>query len=233
MPDPLDPDFLDQQQEMFTNIANRYDFVNHFMTGWQDIRWRRFAINQLQLPPAAQLLDTGSGNGQLAQEALRLHPDCRPTAADLTQAMLEIGRLRDKTDKIIWARSNSAHLPFDDLSFDGVISGFLLRNLSDIFQGLKEQYRVLKPGGRIAVLDTSKPPQNLLSPLIGIYMKKMMPALGGFISGQKQAYKYLNRSTEGFLRAEELAAFLAAAGFKKVAYKQFALGVIAVHWGIK
>ncbi len=233
MPDPRDLDFLDQQQEMFTNIAHRYDLVNHLMTGWQDIRWRRFAINQLQLPPAAQLLDTGSGNGQLAQEALRLHPDCIPTATDLTQSMLEIGRLRDKIDKIIWARSNSAHLPFDDLSFDGVISGFLLRNLSDIFQGLKEQYQVLKPGGRIAVLDTSKPPRNLLSPLIGIYMKKMMPALGGFISGHKQAYKYLNRSTEGFLRAEELAAFLAAAGFKKVAYKQFALGVIAVHWGVK
>ena len=233
MPDPRDPDFLDQQQELFTRIALRYDLVNHLMTGWQDNRWRRFAIKQLQLPPAAHLLDIGSGNGQLAQEALRLHPDCRPTAADLTQSMLEVGRLRDKIDRILWTRSNSAHLPFNDLSFDGVISGFLLRNLSDIFQGLKEQYRVLKPGGRIAVLDTSKPPQNLLSPLIGIYMKKMMPALGGFISGQKQAYKYLNRSTEGFLRAEELAAFLAAAGFKNVAYKQFALGVIAVHWGIK
>ncbi|MFV1949599.1 MAG: ubiquinone/menaquinone biosynthesis methyltransferase [Anaerolineales bacterium] len=233
MPDPRDPDFLNQQQELFTRITRRYDLVNHIMTGWQDNRWRRFAIKQLQLPPAAQLLDIGSGNGQLAQEALRLHPDCRPVAADLTQSMLEVGRLKDKKDRILWTRSNSAHLPFDNFSFDGVISGFLLRNLSDIFKGLREQYRVLKPGGRIAVLDTSKTPQNLLSPLIRFYMKKMMPALGGFISGHKQAYKYLNRSTEEFLRVEELAAYLAAAGFKEVAYKQFALGIIAVHWGRK
>lgn len=233
MPDPQDPDYPDQQQELFTRITRRYNFINHIMTGWQDNRWRRFAIKQLQLPPAAQLLDIGSGNGQLVQETLRLHPDCRPAAADLTQSMLEVGRLRDKTDKILWVRSNSAHLPFDDLSFDGVISGFLLRNLSDIFQGLTEQYRVLKPGGKIAVLDTSKPPQHLLSPLIGIYMKKMMPALGGFISGHKQAYKYSNRSTEEFLRVEELAAYLAAAGFKNVTYRKFAYGVIAVHRGAK
>jgi demethylmenaquinone methyltransferase/2-methoxy-6-polyprenyl-1,4-benzoquinol methylase len=233
MPDPRDSNFLDQQQELFTRIASKYDLVNHLITGWQDNRWRRFAINQLQLPPAAQLLDIGSGNGQLVQEALRLHPDCNTIAADLTQSMLEVGRLRDKTDKILWTRSNSAHLPFNDLSFDGVISGFLLRNLSDIFQGIREQYRVLKPGGRIVVLDTSKPPQHLLSPLIRFYMKKIMPTLGGIVSGHKQAYKYLNHSTEVFFRAEELAAFLVAAGFNKVTYKQFAFGVIAVHWGIK
>jgi len=233
MPDPRDSDFLNQQQELFTRITRRYDLVNHIMTGWQDNRWKRFAIKQPQLPPAAQLLDIGSGNGQLAQEALQLHPDCSPIAADLTQSMLEVGRLKDKTDRILWTRSNSAHLPFDDLSFDGVISGFLLRNLSDIFQGLTEQYRVLKPGGRIAVLDTSKPPQHLLSPLIRFYMKKIIPTLGGFISGHKQAYKYLNCSTEEFLAVEELAAYLVAAGFKNVNYRKFACGVIAVQWGEK
>lgn len=102
-------------------------------------------------------LISSSGNEQLAQEALRLHPDCRPAAADPTQSIFEVRHRRDRTDKILWARSNSAYLTFDGLSFTGVISGFILRVLSDIFQGLTEQYRVLKPGGRIAVLDTSNP----------------------------------------------------------------------------
>ena len=233
MPDPRDPDFLDQQQELFTRIAQRYDFVNHLITGWQDNYWRRFAIKQLQLPPAADLLDIGSGNGQLVRQALRLYPDCRPTAADLTRSMLEVGRLRNKSNLILWIQSNTDRLPFTDLSFDAVISGFLLRNLSDPFRGIQEQYRVLKPGGRIAVLDTSKPPQHLLSPLIRLYMKSIMPILGGIISGSKEAYSYLNHSTEGFIRAEELAAYLSAAGFMQVAYKTFAFGVIAVHWGSK
>jgi len=233
MPDPQDPEFLFQQQELFTRISQRYDLANHIMTGWQDNRWRRYAIKKLQLPPSAQLLDIGSGNGQLVQQTLELHPDSNPIAADLTQTMIEVGQLRDKTNQINWTLSDSACLPFPDLYFDAVISGFLLRNLSDIIQGLQEQYRVLKPGGRIAVLDTSKPPPHLLSPLIRLYMKRIMPAIGGLLSGYKKAYTYLNHSTEGFLRAEELAAYLAAVGFKEVAYKQFAFGVIAVHWGRK
>jgi demethylmenaquinone methyltransferase/2-methoxy-6-polyprenyl-1,4-benzoquinol methylase len=233
MPDPRDPDFLDQQQELFTRIAERYDLANHLMTGWQDNRWRRFAIHQLQLLPASHLLDIGSGNGQIVQEVLRLHPECTSIAADLTQSMLELGQNRDKTNQISWARSDATYLPFPNSIFDGVISGFLLRNLNDIFLGLNEQYRVLKPGGRIAILDTSKPPQHLLRPLIRFYMKKIIPTLGGIISGHKEAYTYLNHSTEGFLRAEELVSYMAAAGFKQVAYKQFAFGVIAVHWGVK
>jgi demethylmenaquinone methyltransferase/2-methoxy-6-polyprenyl-1,4-benzoquinol methylase len=233
MPEPRDPDLLVQQQELFTRIARRYDLVNHLMTGWLDNRWRRIAVKHLQLPSTGLVLDAGSGNGQLAREVLRQHPQCQPVAADLTQAMLEVGRLRDASEKILWTRADSTRLPFRAESFEGIVSGFLVRNLNDIFQGLQEQYRVLKPGGRIAVLETSRPPKNLLSPLIRIYMNRVIPVLGGLITGYRKAYAYLDRSTEGFLRPEELASYLAAAGFKKVAYQEFASGVVAVYWGEK
>lgn len=224
---------LIQQQALFTSIASRYDFINHMMTGWQDIRWRRYAVNKLQLPPSALLLDIGSGNGQILRETSRQYPDCQSIAADLTSAMMEIGRERNSHLRTSWAGADAAYLPFQNNTYDGVISGFLVRNLSDVIQGLKDQYRVLKPGGRIAVLDTTKPGKHLLTPLIRFYMTKVIPTLGGLITGQKEAYTYLYDSTNGFLRAEELAATLAAVGFMKVAYRQFAFGMITVHWGEK
>jgi len=224
---------LDQQQELFTKIARQYDLINHIMTGWQDIRWRKAAVKQLQLPPSGTLLDIGSGNGQIIQEAVRQYPDCRCIAADLTQAMMMIGRQKLTGKNTSWSSADSAYLPFPEGSFDGVISGFLVRNLADIMLGLRDQYRVLKPGGKIAVLDTTKPPKHMLAPLIRFYMTKVIPAIGGLLTGYKEAYTYLNDSTVGFMRAEELAAYLAAVGFKKVAYQQFAFGMISVHWGEK
>jgi len=233
MLDTRDREILIQQQELFTRISRRYDLVNHLMTGWQDQRWRRLAVKQLQLPLSGQVLDAGGGNGQLAREVLRQHPGCLPVAADLTQAMLEVGRWRDSSGKILWTRADTNHIPFPEDCFEGVVSGFLVRNLGDVFQGLQEQHRVLKPGGRITVLETSRPPKNLLSPLIKIYMNRVIPILGGFLTGYRSAYTYLDQSTESFLRPEELASYLAAVGFKKVAYQEFALGVVAVYWGEK
>ncbi|HDD55025.1 MAG TPA: ubiquinone/menaquinone biosynthesis methyltransferase [Chloroflexi bacterium] len=224
---------LNQQRDLFTRIAPQYDFINHLMTGWQDNRWRKAAVKQLQLPPSSRLLDIGSGNGQIIQEAAHQFPDCQCIAADLTQAMMIVGRPKLPGVKVCWSTADTAHLPFPEGTFDGVISGFLVRNLGDIRQGLMDQYRVLKPGGRIAVLETTKPPQHLLAPAIRFYMTKVIPAIGGFLTGYRQAYTYLNDSTVGFLRAEELASYLAAVGFKKIAYQQWTFGMITVHRGEK
>lgn len=226
-------DFLSQQKNLFSRIARQYDLVNHIMTGWQDNRWRKFTVGQLKIPPSALVLDIGSGNGQLIEEISRQYPGCQSVAADLTLAMMEIGRERIPPALADWTAADAANLPFQDEKFDGVISGFLIRNLADIFQGLKSQYRVLKPGGRIAILDTTKPSNHVLAPMIRFYMTKIIPAIGGLITNNKEAYAYLNDSTEGFLRAEELAATLAAVGFRKVTYRQFAFGMITVHWGVK
>jgi demethylmenaquinone methyltransferase/2-methoxy-6-polyprenyl-1,4-benzoquinol methylase len=224
---------LDQQQDLFTKIAPRYDLLNHLMTGWQDIRWRRIAVRQLQLKPGSLLLDIGSGNGQLVLEAARQFPESRTVAADLTPAMMAIGRERTARVPANWTGADSAHLPFQPGSFDGVISGFLVRNLKDLHQGLSEMHRVLKPGGRIAVLDTAKPPKHMLTPLIRFYLQRVIPSIGGLLTGHREAYQYLNDSTQEFYRAERMAAYLAAVGFKKVAYQQLSLGMISVHWGEK
>jgi demethylmenaquinone methyltransferase/2-methoxy-6-polyprenyl-1,4-benzoquinol methylase len=233
MPEQQEDNKLLQQQALFSRIASRYDLVNHLITGWQDNRWRRFVVKKLGLPPSAWLLDIGSGNGQIVQEVSRQYPDCMCVAADLTLAMMAVGQGKIFPCQANWTAADAAFLPFQEGIFDGVISGFLVRNLGDIMVGLKNQYRILKTGGRIAILDTTKPPNHFLAPIIRLYMTNIIPIIGGIFTGNKKAYGYLDKSTQGFLRAEELAAYLAAAGFKQVAYQQFAFGMISVHWGEK
>ena len=220
MPEGCQESKLDQQRDLFTKIAQQYDLINHLMTGWQDIRWRRTAVKQLQLPPSSKLLDIGSGNGQIIQEATRQYPDCQCVAADLTQAMMVIGQQKTLRLNTSWSTADSAYLPFPDGTFDGVISGFLVRNLEELYQGLKDQYRVLKPGGRIAILDTTKPPKHILAPLIRFYMNKIIPAIGGLITGHRDAYTYLNDPTVYFAPAGVQDAYLAELAFRKVAYHE-------------
>ena len=233
MPNQPDPDFLEQQQAMFTRIARRYDLMNHLMSGWQDNVWRRFTIKQLSLPNSGKLLDLGSGTGMLALEGYKQFPGSQIIAGDLTIPMMETGRDRNPQTRLDWIAVDGYDLPFPSNSLDGVVSSFLMRNLSDIYKGLSEQFRVLKPGGKIALLDTTRRPKKLFSPLIRFYMYKLIPILSGLITGDKEAYVYLFESTEGFLRAEELAAYLAAVGFKKVLFTRFMFGMVAVHWGEK
>jgi demethylmenaquinone methyltransferase / 2-methoxy-6-polyprenyl-1,4-benzoquinol methylase len=233
MPGHQEQNKLLQQQDFFSRIASRYDLVNHLMTGWQDKNWRRFAVEKLELPLSAKLLDIGSGSGQIVREAERQYPDCLCIAADLTLAMIAVGQKKKLPIQPHWTAADANLLPFQAELFDGVISGFLIRNLEDVMIGLKNQYRILKTGGRIAILDTTKPSNHFLAPIIRFYMTHIIPFIGGLFTGNKKAYSYLNKSTESFLRAEELAACLAAAGFNKVAYQQFAFGMISVHWGEK
>jgi len=228
-----DPDFLEKQQTMFTRIARQYDLMNHIMSGWRDDSWRRFAIKQAALPESGRLLDIGTGTGSLALEASRQFPYSQIIPADLTLPMMEVGRTRNPEADLDWTAVEVTRLPFPSDTFDGVVSGFLARNLSDVFQGLSEQYRVLKPGGKISILETSKRAKDILTPLIRLYMYHLIPTLSGLITKNKEDYTYLYESTESFLRAEELAAFLAAVGFKKVLFKRFMFGLIAVHWGEK
>jgi demethylmenaquinone methyltransferase/2-methoxy-6-polyprenyl-1,4-benzoquinol methylase len=217
-------------QKMFTRIAHRYDLMNRLMTAGQDTRWRKRVIQQAGLNPFARLLDIGAGTGDLAREALKQHNKASITAADFTLEMMQVGR---KNDKLAWSVADALNLPFAEKVFDAVVSGFLMRNVSDIQQTLKEQYRALKPGGRIVVLDTTKPRRNLLTPLIWLHMHVVIPLVGGLLTGSRDAYKYLPDSTEAFISANELAVRMAAVGFKKINFEVFMFGTVAVHWGEK
>ncbi|MFN8382349.1 MAG: ubiquinone/menaquinone biosynthesis methyltransferase [Anaerolineales bacterium] len=217
-------------QSMFTKIAHRYDLMNRLMTGGQDVRWRKDVIRRARLTSNASLLDLGTGTGDLAREALTQEPKAKVTAADFTIEMMRVG---NKNGNLEWSAADALNLPFKSEIFDAVVSGFLMRNVTDIQQALKEQYRALKAGGRIVILDTTRPKKNILSPFIWIHMHVIIPTVGGLLSGERDAYNYLPDTTEGFLTAEQLASRMTAAGFKGVGFKRFMFGTIAIHWGEK
>lgn len=217
-------------QSMFAKIAHRYDLMNRLMTGGQDIRWRKEVIQLARLSPNASLLDLGTGTGDLAREALTQVPQARVTAADFTLEMMRVGK---QNGDLNFSSADALNLPFKDKTFDAIVSGFLMRNVTDVQQALKEQHRTLKPGGRIVVLDTTRPKQNFLTPFIKFHMHVIIPTVGGLLSGMRDAYKYLPDTTEGFLTAEELSVRMVATGFRKVKFKRLMFGTIAIHWGEK
>ncbi len=225
-------------QRMFARIARRYDLMNRIMTVGQDIRWRRDVIHRAALPPAGRLLDLGAGTGDLAFDAIKQYSTVHVVAADFTLEMMAVGRERLIHDygtanqlRLDWSAADACQLPFPDQAFDAVVSGFLLRNVTDLPQSLAEQFRVLKPGGRIVCLDTTPPPRTLLAPLIRFHLHTIIPTLGRLITGQGDAYKYLPDSTENFLEPEQLSARLVAAGFHEVGFVRLMFGTVAIHWG--
>ncbi len=222
-------------QDMFGRIAERYNLMNRVMTFGQDMRWRRFVVKQAQIPRNGRLLDLATGTGDIAFEAAEMHPDAEVIGADFALPMMVVGKREPRGDTISWAQADALHLPFPDEYFNAVVSGYLVRNVIDISQTLREQLRVLKPGGRIVVLDTSPPPNNLLKPFILIHLNYVIPILGRLIGGQAaaDAYKYLPESTQSFKTPDELVALMQAAGYQNVSYKTFMFGTMAVHWGQK
>lgn len=223
---------------MFARIAWRYDLMNRIMTAGQDVRWRREVIRRAALPPDSALLDLGAGTGDLAREALRQCRGCRALAADFTLEMMEVGRTQRARNalgagSLDWIAADAQELPLPEGTFDAVVSGFLLRNVSDVLKCLQEQWRVLKPGGRVVALDTSPPPDSILAPLIRFHLHSVIPTLGRYISGQGEAYKYLPDSTEGFLPPEQLARRMLQAGFQDVGFRRMAFGTVSIHWGRK
>jgi demethylmenaquinone methyltransferase/2-methoxy-6-polyprenyl-1,4-benzoquinol methylase len=217
-------------QKMFTRIARRYDLMNRLMTGGQDVRWRRRVIELARLNRNARLLDLGTGTGDLAREALAQSPQTKVIAADFTLEMMRVGRTRGPLN---FSSADALQLPFGEATFDAVVSGFLMRNVIDLQKALQEQYRVLKPQGRMVILDTTRPKKNLLSPFIWLHMHAVIPLLGRLLTGSGEAYRYLPETTEGFVTAENMASRMAAAGFRKINFERFMFGTIAIHWGEK
>lgn len=217
-------------QSMFTKIAHRYDLMNRLMTGGQDVRWRKEVIRLTKLHPHGSVLDLGTGTGDLAREMLTQYPKAQVTAADFTLEMMCVGK---RSGNLNFSAADALSLPFKEHTFDAIVSGFLMRNVSDVQQTLREKHRVLKPGGRIVILDTTRPKKNWLSPFIKFHMHVIIPALGRMLSGYREAYTYLPDSTEQFLNAEELTVRMVAVGFRRVNFKRLMLGTIAIHWGEK
>jgi len=222
-------------QNMFDRIAGRYNLMNRLMTGGQDMRWRRFVVSKAQLPSAGRLLDLATGTGDIGFEVLRAVPDATVIGADFSLGMMIVGKQLPMGKRMAWAGADAMQLPFPDNTFDAVTSGYLVRNVIDIPRTLHEQLRVLKPGGRIVILDSSPPPRSLIRPFIEIHLRYVIPALGRLVAGPNgaDAYQYLPNSTQAFKTPAELATLMREAGVQHVQYKTFMFGTMAVHWGEK
>ncbi|NOK85861.1 MAG: ubiquinone/menaquinone biosynthesis methyltransferase [Chloroflexi bacterium AL-W] len=222
-------------QDMFDRIAGRYNLMNRLMTAGQDQRWRRFVIQKAQIPPNGKVLDLATGTGDIAFEALHQQPSAEVIGADFSLPMMVVGQNQRLGKHVQWAGADALQLPFSSEMFDAVTSGYLVRNVPDIYQTLREQLRVLKPGGRVVVLDTSPPPRGLLRPFIMIHLKYIIPLLGRLISGKQgaDAYQYLPASTQAFKTPQELAAIMGEVGIQDVGYQTFMFGTMAIHWGTK
>jgi demethylmenaquinone methyltransferase/2-methoxy-6-polyprenyl-1,4-benzoquinol methylase len=220
-------------QNMFDRIAGRYDLMNRLMTGAQDVRWRRFVIEQAALPPVGCLLDIATGTGEIALEGLHQQPGIQAVGGDFSIEMMQAGRRRPERRAIRWTGADALALPFPDATFDAVTSGFLMRNIIDVERGFREQWRVLKPGGRVVVLESSPPRENWLKPFVLIHLNWIIPTIGRIVSGHADAYRYLPDSTQAFRTPNALANAMRRAGFISVGYKLFMFGTIAIHFGRK
>lgn len=224
---------------MFSRIVHRYDMMNRVMTAGQDRAWRRFLIAQAQLPAQGRLLDLATGTGDIALEVLRDGPPLHQiVGADFTLPMLQVAQQREQKlgaaqKPIIWSGADALSLPFAENTFDAVANGFLMRNVVDINQALREQYRVCKPGGRVLILEIPRPPDTLLGNLFRFYFYRIVPIIGGLISGQHDAYNYLPASADAFLRPDELKAAMAAVGLKDIRYTMLMFNTVALHVGVK
>jgi demethylmenaquinone methyltransferase / 2-methoxy-6-polyprenyl-1,4-benzoquinol methylase len=209
-------------RRMFDRIAPVYDLMNRVMTAGLDRRWRRITAGAVARP-GKRVLDACCGTGDLAVASARLGADV--TGLDFSERMLE--RARRKAPELEWVWGDALALPFDDGSFDGATVGFGVRNLEDLEAGLRELRRVLRPGGRLGVLEITRP-RGVLRPFYRFWFDGVVPVLGKVLPGG-EAYTYLPASVRRFPEPDDLSALLRSAGFDHVRHRLFAGGIVALH----
>jgi demethylmenaquinone methyltransferase / 2-methoxy-6-polyprenyl-1,4-benzoquinol methylase len=214
----------DGVRRMFDRIAPVYDTMNRLMSAGLDQRWRRIAA-EAAVRPGDRVLDACCGTGDLALAAHAVGG--RVTGLDFSERMLD--RAVRKSEEVEWMRGDALELPFDDGSFDAVTVGFGVRNLEDLGNGLGEFRRVLRPGGRLAVLEITQP-AGPLAPFFRLWFDGLVPLAGKLLPGGS-AYTYLPASVRRFPGPVEFAGLMRRAGFEPVAYRLFAGGIVALHVG--
>lgn len=225
-----------QVEEMFDQISGRYDFLNRFLSVGIDKIWRRKAIDELKSLQPKQILDVATGTGDFAIESLKLKPDFI-TGLDLSEGMLSVfdHKIKQKnlSQYIKTVKGDSENLPFENDTFDAVTVAFGVRNFENLAQGLSEINRVLKPGGKLVVLEFSNPTTFPIKQLYKFYFKYILPFWGRLIAKHKTAYTYLPASVQVFPEGEKFLEYLRNAGYTNERQKKLSFGICSIYTGVK
>jgi demethylmenaquinone methyltransferase/2-methoxy-6-polyprenyl-1,4-benzoquinol methylase len=249
-------------QEMFGRIARRYDLMNRLMTLGRDRAWRRYTVARLELNSPAQdpgqgpaqpgiVLDVATGTGDLAFEVLHQQPDARVVGLDFVPDMLALAQHKasgtpqedpagtgprsgiQNAKPLALIAADALQIPCPNGTFDAVVTGFALRNVTDIPAAFAEMARVTRPGGRIACLEIARPQAPLFRPLFALYFYRLVPIMGGWITGQRSAYTYLPHSLTGLLAPDEIEDVMRRTGWYDVSHQRLMMGTVAVHVGVR
>ncbi|WP_337841736.1 bifunctional demethylmenaquinone methyltransferase/2-methoxy-6-polyprenyl-1,4-benzoquinol methylase UbiE [Rheinheimera sp.] len=223
---------------VFHSVAGKYDLMNDLMSMGIHRLWKRFTIDSSGVRAGHQVLDLAGGTGDItALFSKRVGPTGKVVLADINESMLNVGRdkLRDLglVNNIQYVQANAEALPFADNSFDIISIGFGLRNVTDKDAALRSMYRVLKPGGRLLVLEFSKPEYDWLSKVYDLYSFKLLPAIGQLVANDKDSYQYLAESIRMHPDQDTLKQMMQSAGFEHVSYHNLTGGIVALHKGYK
>jgi demethylmenaquinone methyltransferase/2-methoxy-6-polyprenyl-1,4-benzoquinol methylase len=224
-------------REMFSGIAGKYDFLNHFLSVNTDKRWRKIVRKKLSDElnnPNALILDVACGTGDLSVE-LQQNAQAKIIGTDFCRPMLEVAKEKNPKNNlsIPYVEGDALALSFADESFDAVTIAFGLRNVANWLDGLKELRRVLKFGGKLAILEFTTPPVPGFKQLFNLYFTQVLPRIGGMVSGSRDAYEYLPDSVAKFPDQKKLAEMMREIGFEEVTYQNLTGGIAAVHLGTK
>ena len=223
-------------QEMFNGIAPKYDLLNHLLSMGIDKSWRRKAMRELEGGRRRTVLDIACGTGDFSIEALR-HGVERVVGADISENMLAVARekAREKglEDRLEFRYGDSENLDFEDGTFDAVTVAFGVRNFEHLERGLAEMCRVLRPGGKVVVLEFSTPERFPMKQLYRFYFKQILPRVGGFVSGDRKAYEYLPASVFAFPQGDRFLQIMRSCGYKNVAQRRLTFGIASLYTGEK